>query len=95
MNIDLTTFADDVNFAEEFAAKMSPVFFLIPGIAPYAAAIVAAIPQIIKATNVLEQAVGIAVGTEANTQAVADHINPEKPANPVLTNAVTGTATVP
>ena len=84
MTFNLSDIEADVNLAEQVAKNLAPFLFLIPGIAPYAAAIGAAIPQIIKATNVLEGAGAGAVGTTENTQAIADHLNPEQPANPVL-----------
>lgn len=84
VTIDLSQIANDVNIAEEVASKLAPFLFLIPGIGPYASAIAAAIPQIVRATNALEQAIGAPVGSAANTQAIADHLDPEKPNVPEL-----------
>lgn len=85
MSFDVTTIIDDINIAEEVAQKLAPFLFLIPGISPYVAAITAAIPEIVKATQALESAIPtLTVGSVANTQAVADHINPNLPSNPAL-----------
>lgn len=85
MTFDLSGLENDIALAEDVASKLSPFLFMIPGISTYAGAIVAAIPAIVKATNAIEQAIpSSTVGSDANSQAVADHIDPTKPANPVL-----------
>lgn len=83
--LDLSALEADINIAEDVATKLGPLLFLIPGIAPYAAAISAAIPMIVKATNAIEAAFPQSpVGSIANSTAIAAHIDPSKPANPAL-----------
>ena len=84
VTIDLSQIEEDINIAEDVAQKLAPFLFLIPGLGPYVGAITAAIPQIVKATNAIEQALGVKVGSEGNNQIIADHIDPEKPNQPAL-----------
>lgn len=76
--IDLSAIAADLNMAEEAAAKLAPLLAMIPGLGPYAPAITQAIPAVVKATHVLEEALGLEVGMAKNTAAVVDVIDPTK-----------------
>jgi hypothetical protein len=81
--IDLSALENDINIAEDVASKLGPLLFLIPGLGPYVGAITAAIPMIIKATRAVEDAFGHPVGSAANTQVIAAHLDPNAPVTPI------------
>lgn len=84
MSLDLSTIEKDVNVAEQIAEALVPFLALVPGISAYIPAIAAVLPQVVKATNAVEQTIGHPVGSDMNTQVVADHMDPTAPVTPIV-----------
>lgn len=87
---DLSSIAADINVATDVAAKLAPFLGLIPGLAPYAPVISAAIPSIVKAAQAIEQALGMPVGLSQNTQAVESVIDPTQKAPAHVLSVING-----